>query len=72
MLLDPQPLTDMQLEQAIAECKTGKLESFGVIYETHADKLYAFVLSKVLDPTRAEDVISQVFFNALEHIVDFE
>jgi RNA polymerase sigma-70 factor (ECF subfamily) len=45
---------------------------FGVLYELHFERVYAFVASRVRDRATAEDVTSEVFHKALANLPGYE
>lgn len=47
-------------------------ESFGKLYDYYFPKIYAYTLMKVRDQADSEDIVSEVFMKALEHIDGFE
>lgn len=46
--------------------------AFGVLYEQHVDAIYAYALHRVRDGAAAEDVVSETFHRALEHLDRYE
>ncbi len=54
--------------ELIIECKSGKTEPFGQIYDRHIRTIYNFIFYKVFDKETAEDLTSQTFFKALKNI----
>ncbi len=63
------PLTE---EQAIAQCKQGDTQAFGVLYDAYIKKIYDFVYYKTLHKETAEDLVSVVFTKAFEKIHTFD
>ena len=47
-------------------------EAFGVLYERHVDRIYAYALRCLHDPMGAEDVVSETFERALHYLPRYE
>jgi RNA polymerase sigma-70 factor, ECF subfamily len=47
-------------------------KEFSEIYDSHADKIYRFIYYKTLQRELAEDLTSNTFLNALEHIDQYD
>jgi RNA polymerase sigma-70 factor (ECF subfamily) len=45
---------------------------FAELYDTHFERVYAFVARRVRDRSEAEDVVAEVFYRALYNIRKFE
>lgn len=59
-------------EQALVEAAKADPSRFAALYETHFERIYAFVLHRVRDRSVAEDVTAEVFRHALAAIGAFE
>jgi len=57
--------------QIIIECQSGKLERFGLLYDSYFKKIYNFIFYRTLCKEIAEDLTSQTFFKALQGINSF-
>jgi len=57
--------------QALQACQQGDSTQFGVLYDMYFDRVYRFVYYKTFHTETAEDLTSQIFMKALEHIVDY-
>lgn len=53
-------------------CQRGNSDAFGKIYDLYIDRIYRFIYYKTHHKETAEDLTSQTFFKALEHIQDFD
>lgn len=61
--------SDIELVQ---EFRSGKAEMFGLLYDRYIERIYRFVYFKVLNKEAAEDIVSDVFYRALDHLGSFE
>ncbi len=59
-------------ERSLIEAAQRDPRSFAGLYEANFDRVYAFVVSRVLDRTEAEDITAEVFHQALANIGQFE
>jgi RNA polymerase sigma-70 factor (ECF subfamily) len=59
------------LETDIEQAVTGDREAFARVYDAYAKQVYGFVYTKTQHTHTAEDITSQVFMKALEHIQTF-
>ncbi len=55
-------------EKIIAKCQAGNLDGFGQLYDKYIKKIYDFIYYKTLHKETAEDLVSKIFFKALENI----
>ncbi len=55
-------------ETYVAQFKSGESTAFGVLYDRYAEKIYRFVYYKIFNKEVAEDIVSDVFYKALERI----
>ncbi len=62
----------MKEEELIKKAQNGEVEAFGQIYDLYITKIYRFVFIKVNRKVDAEDIASQVFLNAWQHINNFQ
>lgn len=53
-------------------CKQGNLQDFDQLYVRHLKGVYGFVFYRVMDKATAEDLTSQTFIKALEHIGSYD
>lgn len=61
--------TDAEL---IAACQHGSPERFAELYDRYARSVYDFIYFKTCHRETAEDLTSQTFFKAFEHLRDFD
>lgn len=54
--------------EIIQACQTGHMESFVLLYDRYAEKIFKFVYFRTFHKQHAEDVTSQVFMRAMEKI----
>lgn len=66
------PIATEQEERALVEAAQADPRRFADLYETHFDRVYAFVIRRVRDRSVAQDLTSQVFHDALANIGKFE
>ena len=55
-------------EAALVERAKHDPEAFGVLYETHVDRIYNYIYYRTGNQHDAEDLTERVFFRALNHI----
>ena len=55
-------------KRLVEQAKSGDGEAFGLLYETYVDRVYRFIFFRVTDVQIAEDLTSQVFLKAWEHL----
>ncbi|MCU1679967.1 MAG: hypothetical protein JWQ81_706 [Amycolatopsis sp.] len=55
----------------VRDVQRGKIASFGVLYERYADSVLAFVHSRVVDRSYAEDLTSETFLRVFTKIDSF-
>ena len=60
------------LERTIRRACTGDPRAFGRLYDEYADRIYAFVRSRVSPAEDAEDVTATVFMKAYEAIGSYD
>jgi RNA polymerase sigma-70 factor (ECF subfamily) len=61
--------SDERLRVEAAQRDPGR---FGVLYEEHFDRIYAFIIRRVRDRHAAQDITAEVFHQALANIGKFE
>lgn len=61
----------MNDEQALAESAKRDPEAFGVLYDVHFDRIYAYIYRKTGDRQVAEDLTADTFMKALAHIQSY-
>lgn len=59
-------------ERALIEAAQQDPRRFADLYQANFDSVYAFVASRISDRTEVEDVVSEVFHQALENLGRFE
>lgn len=59
-------------EALIESCQNGRLADFEELYVRYLKGIYAFVFYRVMDRSSAEDLTSQTFLKALEHIGSYD
>jgi len=64
-------MEQLEEQNLIEECRAGRLEKFGALYDLYADKIYRFIYFRVRHRETAQDLTSQAFFKALEGIRSF-
>lgn len=69
--LSPFPGMPTDSELALS-CQHGNLENFDALYVRHLKGIYAFVFYRTMDRATAEDLTSQTFLKALEHIGSYD
>jgi RNA polymerase sigma-70 factor, ECF subfamily len=60
------------LDRLVAEAKGGDPEAFGRIFDAYVGPLYRFIVSRVNNPSDAEDLTQLVFVKALEALPRYE
>ena len=63
---------DLAEQQKLVEEAKHSTESFGRLYDYYFPKVYGFVASKISDRDDAEDLTSEIFMKALEHLPQYE
>lgn len=58
--------------QLVADCQSGNMESFVLLYDAYVEKIYRFIFFRTMHRELAEDVTSQTFIKALEKINTFD
>lgn len=58
--------------EVLRACQQGDSAQFGVLYDMYFDRVYRFIYYKTFHTETAEDLTSQTFMKALEHIVDYD
>jgi RNA polymerase sigma-70 factor (ECF subfamily) len=62
----PPPLPD---ETALVrQAKSGNAEAFGQLYDAYVERVYRYIYFRVTDDQTTEDLTSQVFLKAWEHL----
>lgn len=73
--MEPQAPTETlgdDSERRLIEAAQADPRRFGVLYERHFDRVYAFVARRARNRTEAEDLTAEVFHHALAHLGRFE
>ena len=55
----------------VERAKEGDRAAFGELYRRHVDRVYSFIVFRIRDPSVAEDLCQDVFFQALRSIGGF-
>lgn len=55
----------------IQACQAGNMESFVLLYDQYAEKIYNFLFFRTFHKETAEDLTSQVFYQAMDKIQSF-
>jgi RNA polymerase sigma-70 factor, ECF subfamily len=58
--------------QAIEACQRGERAAFGVLYDVYLTQVYRFLYYKTLHRETTEDLTSQTFMKAMEHIQEYD
>ncbi|OHA16397.1 MAG: hypothetical protein A3H57_05145 [Candidatus Taylorbacteria bacterium RIFCSPLOWO2_02_FULL_43_11] len=56
----------------IKKYKSGQSDAFGLLYDRYFDKIYRYVYYKVLNKDTTEDLVSDIFFKAIQKIDTFD
>ena len=64
----PQLEEDKLVEQAVG----GDTHAFAMLYDSYVDRIYRFVFFRVGDHETAQDLTSQIFLKAWEHLGSYE
>src|SRR5260370_30446425 len=67
-----QSQTDWPEERLLIEAAQRDLMRFGDLYDAYFDRVYAYVARRVGDRTETEDLVSDVFHQALANVRRFE
>ena len=59
-------------EDLIRGAQQGDRESFALLYEAHADRVYHYLLNRLGQPADAEDVTAEVFIRAMKALPSFK
>jgi RNA polymerase sigma-70 factor (ECF subfamily) len=59
-------------ERLLIEAAKADPSRFAELYETHFDRVWAFVIRRVRDRSAAQDVTSEVFHKALKNLKSYE
>lgn len=72
----PQPGSSSRLsaldERQLIEAARSDPARFGALYESHVDRVYAYIFARVRNRAEAQDLTSQVFHDALRHLGRYE
>jgi len=80
---DPRPVEDLRPTEAaedpaqrrdlwlVEQARSGDLDAFNALVETHQDHLFALVVRMVPDRDQASDVVQEAFFSAYRHLASF-
>ena len=58
--------------ELIKRARSGDAYAFGLLYEAHFPAIYRFAFFRTFDEQAAEDIASQVFMKAWEHLETYE
>ena len=67
-----QSQTDLPEERLLIEAAQRDLTRFGDLYDAYFDRVYAYVARRIGDRTETEDLVSDVFHQALTNVRRFE
>ena len=62
---------DLREERLIFAAQQGDREAFAMLYESNAEQVYRYLLSRVMQPADAEDVTAEVFIRALKALPSY-
>jgi len=62
----PPPLPDETV--LVGQAKSGNAEAFGQLYDAYVERVYRYIYFRVTDDQTTEDLTSQVFLKAWEHL----
>lgn len=62
-------MTDIEI---VIQCQNWKLDFFSKLYDKYIDEIYKFVYLKTTNKEISEDIVSESFMSALEHISSFK
>ena len=69
LTLSPMPASAVRSETAlVAAARDGDDRAFGELYSRYRERIFAFVVSRVHDHGRAEDIVQEVFLSALRQL----
>lgn len=68
----PMPSIATTEEDILRAVRAGERERFAELYDSYADRIYAFVYARVTHRETAEDLTSTVFMKALDRLVSFK
>jgi len=67
-----QSQTDLPEERLLIEAAQRDLASFADLYDLYFDRVYAYVARRIVDRTETEDMVSDVFHQALANLRRFQ
>lgn len=62
----------MNLEALVKQAQGGDTQSFGLIYDAFADKIFRYITIKIQDSFEAEDILQEVFVKAWQGLPKFK
>jgi len=62
---------DIERERSLVEQAKSDVQAFGLLYDAYYSQIYAYCLKRTASVSSAQDVTSEVFFNALKSIRQF-
>ena len=65
-------MTDNTVNEIVEKAKAGDISAFDLLYREYNDKLYKYVVKLGVDSYDAEDIVSETFMEAIEHIGDLK
>ena len=69
---EQQPMTPAERELQLIERAKQDPRAFAPLYDTYADMVWKFAMSRLRDPERAQDVTSQTFVKAIQSLSRFK
>lgn len=65
-------IIEPQLKAAINQIKDGDMQAFAIVYDLYYQRITNYIYARVLNPDISQDIVSNVFFKALEAIPKFK
>ena len=62
----------MEKDRKLVESAKENPQEFAVLYDKYVEQIYKYVFRRVQDKEQTEDLVSQTFFDALEHLESYE
>ena len=60
-------IDDEQIVAAVTACQRGETEAIEQLYDLYADRLYRYMLARVVDRDLAADLTTELFLKVIEH-----
>lgn len=65
-------LDEAAIEQLVAQARDGDAEAFGSLFDQYHEPVFRFIVSRIRNPTEAEDLAQIVFVKVLEALPRYE